>query len=109
MFEWADDLKVNKHELYLDGKRPRRTSFISHAHSDHLALHERSITTAQTAAFARHRIGLSDVVSLTPSTPCQLPELNGVEVQLRPAGHVLGSAMLHVRTCDGSLLYTGDF
>lgn len=109
MLTWADDLLVNKTELYLDGKNPRRLSFVSHAHSDHLALHERSIATAQTAAFARHRIELANIACCDLRCPIRLPELPEVELQLRPAGHVLGSAMLHVRTPDGSLLYTGDF
>ncbi|CAN5599961.1 ligase-associated DNA damage response exonuclease [soil metagenome] len=109
MLQWDDDLKVNGLELYLDCKRPRRLSFVSHAHSDHLALHGRSIATAQTAAFARHRIALPNVTCLALRQPMRLPELENVELELRPAGHVLGSAMLHVRTHEGSLLYTGDF
>jgi len=36
-------------------------------------------------------------------------ELRGARFTLLPAGHVRGSAQLHLETEDGSLLYTGDF
>jgi DNA ligase-1 len=36
-------------------------------------------------------------------------ELRGAGFTLLPAGHVHGSAQLHLETGDGSLLYTGDF
>lgn len=56
---------------------------------------------------AEYRIGMTDVVcpaegqsySLDPDTV----------LHLTPAGHVLGSAMLHVTRPEGTLLYTGDF
>jgi Cft2 family RNA processing exonuclease len=39
----------------------------------------------------------------------QLPALPSVEIRLLPAGHILGSAQIHIETDQGSLLYTGDF
>ena len=36
-------------------------------------------------------------------------ELRGAQFTLLPAGHVHGSAQLHLETGEGSLLYTGDF
>ncbi len=35
--------------------------------------------------------------------------LPGVEVSQYPAGHVLGANMVHLKTRDNTLLYTGDF
>ena len=36
-------------------------------------------------------------------------ELRVAAFTLLPAGHVHGSAQLHLETGEGSLLYTGDF
>jgi Cft2 family RNA processing exonuclease len=36
-------------------------------------------------------------------------ELDDVRIRLYPAGHVLGSSMIHIENAGGGLLYTGDF
>jgi Cft2 family RNA processing exonuclease len=107
MLEWADDLKIAGTELYLDGKQPRGHSFVSHGHSDHISNHSRVIATAPTIALAAHRIGLCATESFDYGTDRALAD--GTSVRLLPAGHVLGSAMLHVTRPEGTLLYTGDY
>ncbi len=107
MLEWADDLKIAGASLYLDSRVSRPLCFVSHAHSDHIATHDSVIATAATARLAGHRIGMT----------CTEPLAFGVDrmidattcVRLLPAGHVLGSAMIHVTRPEGTLLYTGDF
>lgn len=117
MLEWDDDLKLAGTGLYLDSRQIRAHGFISHAHSDHLpashtaggepCIHTEAIATPATAAIAAHRCGgtVSNILEYhaahrwCPSTV----------LRLLPAGHVLGSAMLHVTRPEGSLLYTGDF
>jgi Cft2 family RNA processing exonuclease len=69
-------------------------------------LHEQAIATPETSALAEYRIGLQRVIQLTYYQDFQIED--GV-MQLRPAGHVLGSAMMHYTCDDGSILYTGDF
>jgi len=107
MLEWADDLKILGTELYLDSREPRGLCFVSHAHTDHLGLHARAIATAATAALASHRIGLSGATELAYDVDLDLPD--DTRVKLLPAGHVYGSAMIHVTRPQGTLLYTGDF
>ena len=107
MLEWADDLKIRGTELYLDSRQPRPLCFVSHAHSDHLGLHGRAIATPATAALANHRIGLSGATELPSHIDPALPD--DTRVRLLPAGHVYGSAMIHITRPEGSLLYTGDF
>ena len=115
MLEWADDLKLCDLDLYLDSRRPRPVCFVSHAHSDHLPYdgpHGRAIATPATAALAEHRVGLRACPQGLTELPfgqdyALCPEAT---IRLLPAGHVLGSAMLHVTRSDGrSLLYTGDY
>ena len=107
MLEWADDLKIRGTDLYLDSRRPRPLCFVSHAHSDHLGLHGRAIATSATAALASHRIGLSGATELPYHVEHTLRD--DTRVRLLPAGHVYGSAMIHVTRPEGTLLYTGDF
>jgi Cft2 family RNA processing exonuclease len=107
MFEWADDLKVKGCELYLDSRQPRRACFVSHAHSDHLGVHERTIATRATALLSAHRIGTQDVTEVEYGQSLAFD--CDTRLKLLPAGHVVGSAMLHVTRPEGTLLYTGDF
>ncbi len=108
MLEWKDDLRIRNTPLYLDSRQPRPLCFISHAHSDHIGSHDRSIATPETAALASYRIGLENCTRVGCSDYVQLEDA-ACHLRLLSAGHVLGSAMLHVTTNDGTLLYTGDF
>ena len=107
MIEWRDDLKVIGTDIYLDSRKPRPLCVVSHAHRDHIGVHERAIATTPTAAMAEHRIGLCGVTELAYGVDHDVDE--NTRVRLLPAGHVLGSAMVHVTRAEGTLLYTGDF
>lgn len=107
MLEWDSALRLAGTPLFMDSRLPQDLCFMSHAHSDHLGRHRRSIVTPSTAKLAGYRIGKIGLEALdydTPFRPC-----DNVSITLRPAGHVLGSAMLHATTDRGTLLYTGDF
>lgn len=107
MFEWADDLKLKGCDLYLDSRQPRRASFVSHAHSDHIAIHQKAIATSATAALSEHRIGSQNMACVEYGESLDFD--CDTRLTLLPAGHVVGSAMLHVTRPEGTLLYTGDF
>jgi Cft2 family RNA processing exonuclease len=107
MLEWADDLKVRDTELYLDSRTPRRRCFVSHAHSDHLGSHEQAIATPPTRALAEYRIGAQGVAEVDYHQDFEF--CPRTRLRLLPAGHVYGSAMVHVTRPEGTLLYTGDF
>jgi Cft2 family RNA processing exonuclease len=109
MLTWAPDLRLSGNNLYLDSREPRDRCFVSHAHSDHLGVHGQTVCTPATAAFAAHRVGVSGpgVVALDYGTDWRFD--SDTMLRLRPAGHVVGSAMLHVTRPEGTLLYTGDF
>lgn len=93
--------------LFLDARRKSELSFVSHAHSDHIARHERVISTAATLALLEARLG---AVKAPLPVPYRRPfELGPLLLELFPAGHVLGSAQLRVTRPDGRrVLYTGD-
>jgi Cft2 family RNA processing exonuclease len=107
MLEWAADLKIRGTDLFLDSRSPRRNGFVSHAHSDHLGRHATTLATPDTAVLAEHRLRVVGMTRLPYGQPW--PFDADTVLTTRPAGHVLGSAMLHVRRPEGTLLYTGDF
>src|SRR4051812_47459045 len=104
MLEWADDLKIRDCDLYLDSRQPRARCFVSHGHSDHIGVHAETIATNVTAALLEHRLGVKTTTELPYGVSHQL--YADTAVALRSAGHILGSAMLHVQKPQASLLYT---
>ena len=109
MLEWDYGPKLAGADFYLDSRRPRAVSFISHAHSDHMGLHKTAIATKPTLALAEARYAMQASIELPyDGSP------HGIDARhrltLHPAGHVLGSAMIRIERDDAaSLLYTGDF
>jgi hypothetical protein len=94
-------------DWWLDATEPRDVGFISHAHSDHMARHERIVCTPETAA-------LLAVWFDAPLPPCERLQVDDwrtvgdVRARLLPSGHILGGAMVHVEAASGSALYAGD-
>ena len=107
MLQWDNDLRVQHTGLYLDSRLSRSLCFVSHAHSDHLGEHDRAICTPETAALAEQRIAIKQIQSLRFHEHVNIDP--DTRIQLLSAGHVLGSAMIHVQRPEESLLYTGDF
>jgi DNA ligase 1 len=94
-------------DLWLDAHRPTDTSFVSHAHFDHLATHRRIITSAGTARLMATRLpGEREEIVEPFRQPFAFAD---AELTLFPAGHIFGSAMLLAAREGESLLYTGDF
>ena len=125
LFQTDPDIRLIDSEIYLDPAEPRKLGIISHGHSDHIGRHEHFIATAPTAAFLRARSG-DDLkgTELAYRTPhviqCAGDRAQGAgdvqhlraeswTVELFPAGHVLGSAMIRVSNATHTLAYTGDF
>jgi putative mRNA 3-end processing factor len=94
-------------KLWFDARRKSELSFVSHAHSDHIARHESVLATKATLALMEHRLGaVKSALPITYNHPFELGPLN---VELFPAGHVLGSAQIRVTRPDGHrIVYTGD-
>ncbi len=93
--------------LWLDSRRKRESSVISHAHSDHLGKHRRPVLTPNTLLLLAGYAHSWDPVVLPYREPLRR---DGHTVTLYPAGHCLGSAQALVedRATGERLLYTGD-
>lgn len=96
--------------LWLDPHNGADAAFISHAHSDHVARHDLTICSQMTRELmgTRYGGGSGSFIALDFG---EVHEWRGHQLRLLPAGHILGSAMLHLtRQSDGAtLLYTGDY
>jgi DNA ligase 1 len=97
-------------DLWLDPWDGKPQAFISHAHADHFARHDSALCSDVTAALVHKRFRLAE--NRIEAVAFHVPIIrDGFRLRLLPAGHISGSAMLHVtRIKDGAtLLYTGDF
>ncbi len=101
-----EGMRVAESPLFLDARRPRALSFVSHAHSDHIARHERVIATAATASLMAAK--LRRHVGALTAPYGQTFDLGSLKLSLHPAGHVRGSAQILVRRDGRRILYTGD-
>lgn len=97
-------------DLWLDPWDAKPCAFVSHAHADHFARHESALCSDVTAVLLHERFHLAEnrIQALAFHVPLVR---GGFRLRLLPAGHISGSAMLHVTRIkdNASLLYTGDF
>jgi DNA ligase-1 len=108
---YADGIYLPEPDLWLDPPYRKERAFVSHAHSDHFARHDQTICSPVTRTLIERRYGaFRNREAISPAYG-EVVEEGGYAIRLLPAGHIFGSAMLHLtRLSDGaSLLYTGDF
>lgn len=98
-------------DLWLDPHHGKARAFVSHAHSDHVARHGLTVCSEITHKLMVARKAAKKAGAVISPAFGEVLEWEGWELRLLPAGHIVGSAMLHLtRTADGAtLLYTGDY
>ncbi|MDX2111484.1 MAG: MBL fold metallo-hydrolase [Verrucomicrobiota bacterium] len=98
---------------HLDAPKPVARSFISHAHSDHVANHKVAICTPATARLFQARTRSKSKLREIPFGETVLLGTTSLDAETRvtllPAGHIFGSAQWLAENEHGRLLYTGDF
>jgi Cft2 family RNA processing exonuclease len=99
-------LRLSGHPMWMDATRPKALSFVSHAHGDHYARHQKIICSPATARLIGHKVNLA---SLEPHTYREAFDLYDLRLELRAAGHMLGSAQIVIDRHDRRIVYTGDF
>jgi putative mRNA 3-end processing factor len=97
-------------DFYIDPVRPVDRAVITHGHSDHARSgHGTVLATRETLAIMAARYGEDFAGAMQPAAYREKIEINGVEVMLAPAGHVLGSAQAVVRWKGMTMVVSGDF
>lgn len=92
----------------LDAAKSVDRAIVSHAHSDHIARHREIVCSPPTARLLRARMPGRRVEHVLPFGHTEALTLD-TSVTLLPAGHILGSSLVHLQGPQGTLLYTGDF
>jgi putative mRNA 3-end processing factor len=96
--------------FHIDPTRPVEKALITHGHSDHArAGHGAVLATQETLDIMRLRYGDKFAGSTQAVRYGELVKLDGANVSFHPAGHVLGSAQIHVE-CNGlRVVASGDY
>lgn len=93
--------------FYIDPWRKVKKAIITHGHSDHARTGMDAYLTAEEGvAILKSRLGNINVRGIPYGSPLTI---NGVEVTLFPAGHILGSAQVRVRYKDEIWVISGDY
>ncbi len=100
-------LYLPAHDLWLDPWDDQPCAFVSHAHSDHIGDHREIIVSEGTSRLMQARLPGIRQEHILPFD--KTAEFRGLRTTLLPAGHIFGSAQIHLESSEGSLLYTGDF
>lgn len=100
-------LRARSAPLWLDATRKTELSFVSHAHGDHIGRHVEAIGTAATLALMAERLPTARTVHRAVEYRRAFA-LGPLQVELLPAGHVLGSAQIRITVRGHRTVYTGD-
>lgn len=97
-------------DFYIDPVAPVERALITHGHADHARSgHHHVWATGQTLDIMALRYGsdfCAEAHEVSLRTPCQV---EGVDVEFWPAGHVLGSAQILVSHRGTRILVSGDY
>jgi len=97
-------------DFWIDPTRPVERAVITHGHADHArAGHGSVLATPETLAIMAERYGQDFAGSTQPSRYGETTHINGVDVRLVPAGHVLGSAQAVVDHKGLRMVVSGDY
>jgi len=96
--------------FFIDPVRPVDRAVITHGHADHArAGHGAVLATPETLEIMAVRYGEGFAGRVQPSPYGFTTALDGVEVTLVPAGHVLGSAQAVLRWKGMTIVISGDY
>lgn len=95
-------------DLYIDPWAPVARAVVTHAHADHLQPGCASyLVTRDGLLVTRARLG--GEVSIQTAAYGEATTINGVEISLHPAGHILGSAQVRLAYGGEVAVVSGDY
>lgn len=107
VFQAREGLRTRSEELWLDATRKTPTSFVSHAHGDHIGRHVEALGTAVTLEIMSRRLPGAK----TKGRALRYGEalrFGSLTLEIFPAGHILGSAQIRITHRGHRTVYTGD-
>lgn len=95
-------------DFYIDPWRPVTRAVITHAHADHSRWGMKSyLAHHDSLPVMRHRLG--EEINVRGADYGEVIRMNGVEVSLHPAGHIIGSAQVRVAYKGEVWVVSGDY
>ena len=104
-FEYSGGIHLTGSILWCDADRRHDQTFISHAHIDEIGKNRRILATDKTVKILTRGTGKIDALMSPYKRSFTLGPL---ELQMHPAGHVLGSAQLLIVRDGRRMVYTSD-
>lgn len=96
--------------FYIDPHRPVDRAVITHGHGDHArAGHDAVLATAETIEIMKVRYGPGCASRFDVAAYGEARRINGVDVRLIPAGHILGAAQIVVEWQNARVVVSGDY
>ena len=97
-------------DFFVDPVRGVERAVITHGHSDHARPgHRRALATPETLAIMASRMGAGHAQERQAIAYGECISINGVDVTLVPAGHVLGSAQVVIEWKGLRIVVSGDY
>ena len=105
MIEYDEGIHLKETDLWFDSKKRVPLSFISSASISQFSSHKKIIATPQTIRLLAKRVKNSLVLPCPFNRPFSLGKL---QIELIPAGFILGSSQVVVDLNETRLIYSGD-
>lgn len=95
-------------KFYLDPWKPVEMAVISHGHGDHARWGmKKYLCHTYTEPILRLRIG--EDISIQTAAYGEKININGVQVSLHPAGHIIGSSQIRMEYKGYVIVFSGDY
>jgi putative mRNA 3-end processing factor len=93
--------------IFIDPWKPVDKAIITHAHSDHARIGNRFyLAHKDSERILKYRLGEISLQTLEYNSPINL---NGVNISLHPAGHIIGSAQVRLEYKGEIWVVSGDY
>jgi len=103
-----DGLYCPPADLFIDPWQAVSKAIITHAHADHARWgHQHYLAHHDSEPILRHRLGQD--IHLQTLTYGEVVRVNGVEISLHPAGHILGAAQVRLHYRGEIWVVSGDY
>jgi putative mRNA 3-end processing factor len=100
-------LYCQKGDFYIDPWKPVQKAIITHGHADHAYFgHKSYLCHTYTKPILQLRLGDNNYQTLRWNEPINI---NGVNVSLHPAGHIIGSSQVRIEIDDEVWVVSGDY